>query len=122
MPDTWCIYHIKNCPYAGEDKFVVIVCKDPKYRGFFINTDELRPFIQKHPERLESQIKIKASDYKFLTHDSWINCYELYEFEDKYLEDRRVVVNIITKAKIRKVVKESEVIEARHRKLILHDD
>lgn len=122
MPDTWCIYHIKNCPYAHKDKFVVIVCRDSKCRGFFINTDDMRPFIKKKPEFFKTQVEINETDYKFLDHKSYINCAELREFNDEYLTDRRTPVNIITKAEIRKAVKESGLIEARYEKLILHND
>jgi len=122
MPDIWCIYHIKNCPYAHKDKFVVIVCKDLKYRGFFINTDEMRPFIKKKPEFIKAQVEIRETYYRFLDHKSYINCAELREFDDGYLTDRRTPVNIITKAEIRKAVKDSGLIETRYEKLILYND
>ena len=123
MPDTWRIYHVKNCSHTRPDpkaKFVVIVCKASKCMGFLINT-EIHPFILKRPELLKAQVKIKVSDYRFLDHDSYIDCKDLFDFEDRDLLDERVPVNIITKAEIRKAINDSEVIEPRYQKLILHN-
>jgi len=124
MPDTWCIYHVKNCSHtrpSPKDKFVVIVCRDSTCRGFFINT-RVHSFILKQPELLKSQVKIKVSDYNFLDYDSYIDCKDLYDFEDKELLDRRVPVNIITKAEIKKAVKGSKTIETRYQNLILSNN
>ena len=123
MPDTWCIYHVKNCSHTRpvpKDKFVVIVCRDSTCMGFLINT-RIHPFILKQPELLKSQVKIKVSDYNFLDYDSHIDCKDLYDFEDEELLDRRVPVNIITKAEIRKAIGDSATIEPRYQKLILHN-
>ena len=122
MPDIWCIYHIKNCPYSHKDKFVVIACRDSKCMGFIINTERMRPFVKKRPEFLKAQVEIRETNYNFLDHKSYINCAELREFDDKYLVDMRIPVNIITKAQIRKSVKESGLIETRYERLILHND
>ena len=121
MPDTWCIYHVKHCSHtrpAPKNKFVVIVCRDLKCMGFLINS-EIHPFILKKPELLKSQVKIRASNYNFLDHDSYIDCVELYEFDDAELLDWRAPVNIVTKAEIKKVVGDSDAIVPYHQKLIL---
>lgn len=121
MPDTWCIYHVKNCSHVRplpKNKFTAIVCKDKKCMGFLINS-EIHPFISRRPELLRCQVKIKASDYKFLDYDSYIDCVELYPFEDTELVDKKDSINIITKAEIKKAVKNSSTIVIRYQKLIL---
>jgi hypothetical protein len=124
MPNVWCIYHVKNSPHTRpipKNKFVVIVCNDDKYYwGFFINT-EVREFIKKHQKMLKCQVPIKLSQYSFLDYDSYINCVELYPFDKNKLTDRKSVVNIVTKAEIKKVVKDSETIETYLIKLILQN-
>ena len=124
MPDTWCIYHVENCSHARpnpKDKFVVIVCRASKCMGFLVNT-EIRPFILKRPELLKAQVKIKVSDYSFLDYNSYIDCKDLYDFEDRDLLNRRAPVNIVTKAEIRKVISDSNTIESRYQKLILYNN
>jgi hypothetical protein len=87
--------------------------------GFLINSD-IHPFILRQPELLACQVEIGEPDYKFLSHTSYINCVDLYEFDDKELLDRRSPINIITIAKIKKAVKNSATIITRYQKLILH--
>jgi hypothetical protein len=121
MQDTWCIYHVKNCSHVRpfpKNKFTAIVCKDKKCMGFLINSI-VRPFILKRPDLLRCQVKIKASDYKFLDHDSYIDCVELYPFEDTDLIDKKDTINMITKAEIKRAVKGSDTIVTRYQKLIL---
>jgi hypothetical protein len=121
MPDIWCIYHVSNCIYAKpspKNKFVSIVCRSPNYMGFLINTD-IHPFIMGKPDLLSCQVKILASQYKFLDHDSYINCVDLYQFKQTDLVNYCVPVNIVTKTEIIKAVKNSKTIELRFQKMIL---
>ncbi len=121
MPNTWCIYHVENSSHTiptPMNKFVAIVCRDSKFRGFLINTD-INPYILERPALLMCQIDIRASDYRFLDHDSHINCVDLFPFEDNELLNLRCAINIMTKAEIKKAVKDSGLIEGRWEKLIL---
>ena len=123
MPNTWCIYHVKNCTHARpapKNKFVAIVCRDLKCMGFLVNS-EIYPFILKRPALLACQVKIKALNYSFLDHDSYIDCIDLYDFEDAELLDRLTPINIVTKAEIKRAVKDSETIAPRYQKLILNN-
>lgn len=121
MPTTWCIYHVENCSHVRpipKNKFVAIVCRDSKFRGFLINT-EINLYILERPVLLMCQIDIRVSDYRFLDHDSYINCVDLFPFEDNELLNLRCDINIMTKAEIKKAVKDSGLIEGRYEKLIL---
>jgi hypothetical protein len=122
MPSSWSIYHVKNCIYTKplpKDKFVAIMCNQPLLIGFFINT-EIRPFIQHNPDLLKCQVKIQTSHYRFLDYDSYINCSNNpYQFNTKELTDFKCSINMITKAEIIKVVRESKTLEQRYQKMIL---
>lgn len=86
--------------------------------GFLVNTS-VHPFIQNRPDLLTCQVKIKASDYNFLDHDSFIDCVELYPFNNGFLLDNRAHINQFTKAGIKKAVFISKTIEKRYKELIL---
>ena len=121
MPAIWSIYHVKSCSHTKpkpKDKFVAVVCKDLKLMGFFINS-KVHDYIQKRPSLLASQVGIKASDYSFLDHDSYVNCIRLYPFDDTELVDSRGAINTQTKVEIQKAVTNSKTLEKRYKKLIL---
>jgi len=120
MVALWHIYHVKNCRHAKpvpKDKFVVIVCRDTQAMGFFINT-EINSLIMNRPELLACQVIIKASDHRCLNWNSYVDCNELFPFEDAELSVRNSVVKQ-TRDAIKSAVNISETLEARHRKLIL---
>lgn len=120
MVALWHIYHVKNCRHAKpvpKDKFVVIVCRDTQAMGFFINK-EINSYIMNRPELLACQVVIKASDHRCLNWNSYVDCNELFPFEDAELSVRNSVVKQ-TRDAIKSAVNISETLEARHRKLIL---
>jgi hypothetical protein len=86
--------------------------------GFLINT-EIPKFIQNNPSLVISQVEIKASDYRCLTHNSYIDCVQLYSFENAELEDREEV-NKQTKLAIKMAVSICDAIERGYKKLILN--
>jgi hypothetical protein len=120
MPDIWCFFHVRNCShtYPPKDKFIAVVCKDSRYMGFLINS-EIHPFIQKRPNLLSCQILIKSSDYWFLSHDSYLNCVELYPFDDTDLTDGRELIRDKEKKEIKRVVAKADTIERKYQKLIV---
>jgi len=123
MPSVWCIYHVKKYRYAKpkpKDKFVIIALRDTKPWGFFINTD-IRQFVQNRPELLACQVSIKASSHKCLSYDSYVDCTELFPFEDTELTDIRDKVDKQTQAEIKKAVAISKTLVVRHQKIILAD-
>lgn len=120
MPATWYIYHVKNCCHVKptpKDKFVVIVCRDLKAMGFLVNS-EIRPYVQKRPNLLACQVIIEASSHKCLDYDSYVDCSNLYPFEDTELSARNPITKQ-AKEDIKKAVTNSKTIELRYQKLIL---
>lgn len=119
MPDIWRIYRIENCRHTHPPKlkFVVIVCKDIDYMGFLVNS-RINRFIQKKPDLLECQVILNKSGYRFLFHDSYLDCSEIYPFEDAELVVGLELVNDKTKLEIKTVVSKAKTIEKRYQNLI----
>jgi hypothetical protein len=119
MPAIWHIYHVKNCRHTTppKDKLVVIACVSVKCMGFFINTD-ISNFVKNRPHLSECQVVIKASDHKCLKYDSYVDCANIYAFEDAELSDIRDSVNNQAKTKIKAAVALSKTIEGCYKKII----
>ena len=104
MPDLWCIYFVKNCRHARpspKSKLVAVVCRDSKAMGFLINST-IHPFIQKRSELLACQADIEAASHACLDYDSYVDCIDLYEFEDAELTHSRGASAIRPKRKLRR--------------------
>ena len=61
------IDHEKFLIVAGVAQDRILVC------SVMINS-EINPYIQRRPRMLSCQVPLKASDYSFLSHDSYANC------------------------------------------------
>ena len=121
MPAVWCVYHVKKCSHARpapKDKYVVIVCRESTLMGFLINT-RIHPYILKRSDLLACQAVIEASSHRCLQHDSYVDCIDLYPFDDAELLDARESISEQAKAEIKKAVSNSKTIEKRYRNLIL---
>lgn len=121
MPDLWCIYHIKNCRHtrpSPKSKLVAIVCRDSKAMGFLINSN-VHPLIQKRHDLLACQAYLESASHPCLNYDSYVDCIDLYEFEDAELTNKRGAISERAKEEIMKAVTNSKTIEKRYKKLIL---
>ena len=86
--------------------------------GFLINST-IHPFIQKRSELLACQADIEAASHACLDYDSYVDCIDLYEFEDAELTHSRGAISDQAKAEIKKAVTHSKTIEKRYKRLIL---
>lgn len=120
MSDIWNTFHVPNCQHCHpyKNKFVVISCSDGTCLGFLINT-KIANFVLKRPELLKSQVPIKSSDYWYLTHDSYLDCSQLYPFDNDDLNDGRGKLLKSTITSIKSVVSTSTTLEPHYIKLIL---
>lgn len=121
MPVVWRIYRIKNCRYTHprKKKFIVIVCEDEKYMGFLVNST-ISQFVCNRPYLLECQVPLSKSDYGFLFHDSYLDCSQIYAFEDDELVIGLELINDKTRSEIKAVVSKAKTIEKRYQSLILN--
>lgn len=119
MSFVWCFSHVRNTCYTipRKDKFVLIVCKDSNCMGFLVNTT-ISQFIRNRPYMLACQVALKASDYWFLRHDSYLDCSQLFSFDDDDLLDGRGPITDQTKAEVKKAVAIATTIEQRYQNLI----
>jgi hypothetical protein len=120
MPEIWRVYRVINCRHTHprKNKFVVIVCKDLEYMGFLINSS-INQYISKRLYLLKCQVLMSSSDYGFLPHDSYLDCGQIYTFEDDELVVGLEVVNAKTKGEIKATVSGSKTVAKRYIKLIL---
>ena len=70
------LYLFSTSTNQPKDKYVVLAYPGPSPLLFYINS-QVHPFIASRPNRARCQIKIHASDYAFLDHDSFIDCSEI---------------------------------------------
>ena len=89
--------------------------------GFLINSN-ICPYIQNHPGLLASQAVIEESNHKCLNRDSYVDCVDLYEFEDAQLVNECEPISKQAMARIKEAVNNSKTIEVRYKKLILGKD
>lgn len=85
--------------------------------GFLVNST-INQYILKRSYLYECQVMLSASDYGFLSHDSYLDCGRIYGFEDAELVIGLELVNDKTKAKIKKAVSTSKTIEKKYKDLI----
>lgn len=88
--------------------------------GFLINSS-IRKFIQNQPHRLRCQALIEKSNHKCLSRDSYVDCIDLYEFEDTELIEDYGLISKQAMARIKEAVNNSKTIEERYKKLILSE-
>lgn len=121
MPDIWHVYHIKNCFHVRptpKNKYVAIVCRDLRPMGFLINSS-IHKYIQNRPNLLACQAVIEESNHKCLSHDSYVDCADLYEFDDTELVEDYGPVSKQAITRIKKAVNNSKTIEIRYKRMIL---
>ncbi len=86
--------------------------------GFLVNSN-IHRYIQKRPDLLACQAIIEESNHKCLSHDSYVDCIDLYEFEDTKLVEDSGSISQRARTRIKKAVSNSKTIAERHKKLIL---
>jgi len=116
---SWHICHVDMCRFTKppKSKFVAIVCANPKLYGFLINSTVCQ-FVQDRPELKECQVIITESQYRFLTHTSFVDCSKHFEFEDWELTPKHKILEN-TKNEIIKVVSESRLFTPSFKELII---
>lgn len=115
-----------NFTNPSKEKFLVLVSCEP-VRLFIINS-VINPFIQKNPTLLSCQVKLKASDYKFLDYDSYIDCSEfklwssLEEIKNQLrlnINNIKIQINDSTKKEILKATSNSKLYSLLQKNIII---
>lgn len=74
------IDHEKFIVVAGVDEDKILVC------SVMINS-RISQYIQKRPHMFACQVEVKAEDYDFLSHDSYVNCAQPIKASFDYFKD-----------------------------------
>jgi len=68
-----------------KDKFLIVVCLDPKPLLVFINS-RINALVQSNPDLAQCQVLIDAENHAFLDYDSFIDCSDVCSFPIEHLE------------------------------------
>ncbi len=110
-----------------KDKYVVLVCPDTESPLFFVVNSSVHPFVARKPDVAECQVELRACDYDFLHHDSFLNCAEVIDcFSEAELVGQLQAgldrikgrLNDATAKCVIKVVQNARTISPRHKKAI----
>jgi len=70
-----------------KEKFLVVVCLDPKPLLVFINS-KINALVQRNPDLAQCQIQIDAESHPFLNYDSYVDCSDVCSFTSDHLEEQ----------------------------------
>jgi len=110
-----------------KEKYLVFVCADPVPLFFIINS-RIHPYVAGQPALNQCQVKLRSVDYRFLDHDSYVDCSNVVTaFNEDDLE-RQVIrdvgrikgeLTITSKEEIIQAVQNARTISKRHKGLII---
>lgn len=111
-----------------KEKYLVVACSETKLLLFVINSN-IHPFIANNPDLSRCQVRLSASDYDFLEHDSYVNCAEVIDhFNENDINDQiindvsrvRGELNETTKKDITRAVRSAKTISGIHKREIIN--
>ena len=97
----WDVYYVftSHTKPFPKHKFIVILAFETNPMGFLINS-QINQFVQKRPRLLPCEVKIEQSNHTFLSHDSFLDCRDLFSFAAAELTDLRGSIDEATRTKI----------------------
>ena len=95
-------------PWPGVDheKFLIVagVAEDRILVCSVMINSEINPYIQCRPRMLSCQVSLKASDYSFLSHDSYANCAQPIRAKfEVFMSDERRYCGILNETDLTQV-------------------
>ena len=122
MPaQLWYIYLVKNPRYTQGrrgQKYVVIVLIDTSPMRFYINS-EITDWITARPGLWACEANISAEEHPVLTHDSYVDCQEVYRFQPRELTARKDKISANAKRAIVNAVRDCPKLERKYKEAIL---
>ncbi len=111
-----------------KHKYLVLVCPDTQPRPLlFVVNSRISDYLRKRPHLLACQVTLRAADYDWLRHDSYIDCshviedIELPTIIDQMVNDTNCVkgeLNADTCSQIVAVVQAAQTISRKHKEAI----
>lgn len=86
--------------------------------GFLINS-KVNPYVQKQPHLLAAQASIDVANHTCLNNNSYVDCNDLYPFEDFELQNDCGAISSDCKTKIQEAVSKSKTISRHYKDLIV---
>jgi len=120
MASKWEIFYVKSCRHAKpnpKDKFVVIAYIHPIPHGFFINS-KINSYISNRAYLLSCEAIILSTQHTFLVHDSYIDCREIFPFNNEELTDSRGLLSSDGQVSVLNAVASCPVLEQIHKNRI----
>jgi len=120
MVSKWEIFYAKSCRYAKpnpKDKFVLIVYIDPSPHGFFINS-KINNYIANRDYLLSCEAIIFSTQHSFLVRDSYVDCREIFSFNNYELTDLRGLLSFDAQKSVLNAVASCPVLERIHKNRI----
>jgi len=120
MASKWEIFYVKSCRHAKpnpKDKFVVIAYIHPIPHGFFINS-KINSYISNRAYLLSCEAIILSTQHTFLVHDSYIDCREIFPFNNCELTDSRGLLSSDGQVSVLNAVASCPVLEQIHKNRI----
>ena len=102
-----------DCKPYPKDKFFLVAAINPAPILLVVNSG-INPFIQNNPEMLKCQVVIAESNYRFLDHDSYLDCNKVITsfrpsvIEEQILSNPRRLKDVLTGASRAQVIKAIE--------------
>lgn len=121
------VYLFSRFTNPAKEKYLVIAYYGPRPLLFTINS-RIHPFIARRPELNKCQVKVRAADYDFLDHDSYIDCSQVIDVFDEDEIRQQLLGELsrikgqltqMTRREIIRVVQSARTISAHHKRLII---
>jgi len=111
-----------------KNKYLLLACEVDIEPLFFVINSNINNFNRKNPDLHRAHVLLKASDNKFLEHDSYLNCNEVktldYAFvRQQLIEDTSKIKGLVSdnvRGDIIAAVKYSKLIEPIYKKHIIN--
>ena len=120
LVSDWSVFYVYNCRHTNppKNKYTVIFTVPDGFLGFLINS-EINPFIRNKSYLMACIADIKRSTNGFLHHDSYVDCRQMFVFDDGELIHHVGQVCQATKTNIIKAVIACPVLELKYKNMIL---
>ena len=119
----WYIYLVENCVHTTpiKIKFVIIACLDERPMGFLINS-AINDFIINRPNLSACQAAITGDEHRILKRNSYVDCSNIYPFDDWELRRRHDAVSANAKYQLVRAVGQCLILPRRYKNLILMNE
>lgn len=120
----WHIYHVDLCHHVKpkpKPKFVLAVAiVGDKVLAFMINS-RISAFIRNKPELLVCEAAIVEKHHRWLSHDSFVDCRDLYDFYAWDFNSHRGEISAEAKKSVLAAVRSCPTLKRKDKRMILRN-